>query len=139
MASKDEYGTTSEYLQLSESVKMIFELSSRMDERVKMLIDQQTNIYSKVDKLSERDQSLMSRLVILENQNDNGLEAKVSNLETKISEITKEKDDLKIKLSALEIHNTGNMNKWSLFGDTAFKIIMMVAAVVLAWSLGVKP
>lgn len=131
-----------DYKQLSESIKNIFELTSRIDERVKILIEQQNATNHKVEKLVENDQGILSRIAILESKGNNGLKAQVDSLMQEIADLKKcqkdlekEKEKLKLEISALNIYSQQNVGRWQWIGDAAFKIFMATMAAILAWKL----
>jgi chromosome segregation ATPase len=117
------------YREVSESIKLVFDLTSRIDERVKILVEQHNEANQRIEKLMERHENILSRISVLENKNGNDVKQDVS-------ELKKDVKGLEIKLAALEIHSSGHENKWKLVGDFIFKLAIAAIGAVLAWKLG---
>lgn len=127
------------YRQVSDSIKLVFDLTSRMDERVKMLVGQHNKVNQKIEKLMERQENHLTRVSVLEAaKEDNNLKEDVQEMEKNIKEIAKKQHELITKISALEINNTSHDNKWKLLGDFIFKLCMTVIAAIIAWRLGIS-
>src|SRR4051812_11195501 len=105
------------YREVSESIKLVFDLTSRIDERVKILVEQHNDATHRIEKMIERHENIMSRISVLENRNGN-------DLKVDISEIKKDVKAMEIKLAALEIHSSGHDNKWKLAADFVFKVAL---------------
>lgn len=66
-AAKDGTALAEQFFgQVSESIQLVFDLTSRIDERVKMLIERQKEIDDQIEKLLEMQQSVIHRLTHLE-------------------------------------------------------------------------
>lgn len=119
------------YQQVSESIKLVFDLTSRIDERVKILIEQHNEANHRIEKLMERHEGIMTRISVLENRNNN-------NFKDEIAEIRKEQKVLEIKLTALEMTSSHHDNKWKVVGDAVFKIGIAIVGGFIAWKLGIN-
>jgi chromosome segregation ATPase len=117
------------YREVSESIKLVFDLTSRIDERVKILVEQHNEASGRIEKLMERHENILSRISVLENKNGNHMKEDVSTLQ-------KEMKSLEVKVAALEIQSNRHENKWTLAADFLFKVVLAVIGAVLAWKLG---
>lgn len=133
-----------DYNKLSESIKLIFDLTSRIDERVKILIEQQNSTNNKVEKLVENDQGILSRIAILESKDNKGLREQIDtlhhellNIKNNQRDLEKEKEKIKLELATLNIYNNQNVGRWQWIGDATFKVFMATMAAILAWKLGI--
>jgi len=117
------------YREVSESIKLVFDLTSRIDERVKILVEQHNEANHRIEKLMERHENIMSRISVLENKNGSDMKADVA-------EIKKDMRAMEVKMSALEIHSGSHENKFKLAADLFFKILLAGLGAFLAWKLG---
>ena len=73
------------FTQVSESIKSVFNLTSRIDERVKMIHEKQQEMDKKFSRLIESQGTLNSRVSVLESTSETGeiqeLEKTVHNME----------------------------------------------------------
>jgi hypothetical protein len=117
------------YAQVSESIKLVFDLTSRIDERVKLLVEQHQEANSKIEKLMDRQENIFSRLSVLEAQEQR----------SGIGELRKEMQAVQVRMTSLEIYNQGHTNKWDKTVDFLFKIGIALVSAVALWKLGIKP
>lgn len=115
--------------EVSQSLKMVFDLTSRIDERIKFLIDSNQASNEKIEKIIERQEAFNSRLSILENKN--GVKHEVEQLKQDVKEI-------ELKINTLEINTNIQANKWKLIIDLVFKVVVVVTGGIILWQLGFK-
>ena len=127
MAEKDQHEDF--YNKLSESVKLVFDLTIRIEERLKILVEQHNSSSEKIEKLMERQENLFSRISVLENRNGNHFRDDIKDLEENLQAV-------KAKVAVLEINSGQQENKWKLAVDFVFKLIMVIIGAVLTWKLG---
>lgn len=113
------------YREVSESIKLVFDLTSRIDERVKILVEQHNEANHRIDKLVERQENILSRISVLENKNG-------THLNEDIADLRKLLTTHEIKLGALEVQSSGHANKWKLAGDFVFKALLTILGCILA-------
>lgn len=94
------------YGQVSESIKSLFDLSSRIDERVKNLIttDNQTNV--NIHRLADDVRNIQQRLAVIESRDFISLMEQVGEIEKKSAIIDR-------RLSQLE-KDIGHLNQWKV-------------------------
>ncbi len=119
------------YQQISESVKLVFDLTSRIDERVKILVEKHGETNQRIEKIMERHENILSRISVLENKS-------TGNLKDELEDLKRECQSLEIKVATLEHSSTSHENKWKTMSDFVFKIAVAVIAGIIAWKLGVK-
>lgn len=122
----------SSYKEVSESIKLVFDLTSRIDERVKHLVEQHNEANQRIEKLMERHENILSRLSVLENKNGHGMKED-------ITELKKDFHAMEIKVAAIEMQTTRHEDKWKTIGDFIFKVTVAVVGAVIVWKLTMKP
>ena len=120
------------YKEVSDSIKLVFDLTSRIDERVKHLVEQHNEANQRIEKLMERHENILSRISVLENKNGHSMKEDISDLQKLVH-------TMEIKLSALELQTTRHENKWQTIGDFIFKVAVAVVGAVIVWKLALKP
>lgn len=120
------------YKEVSDSIKLVFDLTSRIDERVKHLVEQHNEANQRIEKLMERHENILSRISVLENKNGNGIKED-------ITELKKDFHTIEIKIAALEMQTSRHENKWQTVGDFIFKIAVAVIGAVIVWKITLKP
>lgn len=125
------------YSQVSDSIKLVFDLTSRIDERVKMLIERQNELDVRLDKFIELQHNMIHRLTVLETKDD------ATDLKKELEDVKKEADETKNKLQLLELklegvhlkatHHDTRMNQ--IF-DWVLKTMFMVLGGYLLYKFG---
>lgn len=145
-----EYLAEQFYSQVSESIKLVFDLTSRIDERVKMLIERQDGLDDRLDKLIDMQQGLLNRVVILESKDVSGVKTdmqdiakRITVIETQESPMRRDIEELKQKMHLMELRgetlmlkNQHQEGKWKTVSDFAFKIIVALAGGFMLFKFG---
>lgn len=136
------------FSQVSESIQLVFDLTSRIDERVKMLIERQNELDTKIEKLFNAQQNILNRLSIIEAKEYPQLKEDLINVKQSISRILKNENDLnnaedristlETKMEILTIRLGNYDNRWMLVFDAIWKIALMVAAGYILFKLGLQ-
>lgn len=120
------------YNQVSESIKLVFDLTSRIDERVKMLVERQDSMDDRIDKFMELQQGITNRIIVLETK-DNG-------------DVKKDIEEMKNKIQVLELKTEGISQKTNTHDsrmnqvfDLILKGLFMVIGGYLMWKIGIAP
>lgn len=121
--------------QVSESIQLVFDLTSRIDERVKMLIQKQTDLEGKFDRLLDSHQIQMSRLSILEH-NSGQNDSKKDHENTKIEELKTKMQNIEIKMEMAALKSGASDSRWLQIFDAFWKIVLMVTAGYILYKLG---
>lgn len=154
MAAEELSITEQFYNQVSESIKSVFDLTSRIDERVKILMEKQNELDEKFEKVLDQHNNLIARVSLLESKDYAGMkrqvddmERRVAILETKggsdglkkdVEQLEQKVQTLEIKQEGLNIFKSGAESKFKTATDMVFKVIVAVVAAYLLWKLGIK-
>jgi uncharacterized coiled-coil DUF342 family protein len=127
---KDVIITEQFYNQVSESIKLVFDLTSRIDERVKMLVERQNDLDERLDKFMELQQDMAHRLTVIETK-DVG-----DDLKTDVEEIRRKIQILELKCETMALRANSHDNRWNQVFDWALKALFMVIGAYLLFKLG---
>lgn len=119
------------YKEVSDSIKLVFDLTSRIDERVKMLVEQHNDTTQKIEKLMDRQENLLTRTSVLENKS-------APDTKQDLQELRHVCEELKIKVAALEIYTARHESKWQMIGDFIYKTVLTVVGLFIAYKIGLK-
>jgi hypothetical protein len=148
---------TEQYNQVSGSIKSVFDLTSRIDERVKMLVERQNIADERYDKVLELLQQLVNRVTILESKDISNVKTDLNDMNKKIaimensetkhdkeSSVTKhDMEDIKQKIHTLDLRVEAiNMmtatqeSRWAKLFDLVFKLTIMLIGGYLLFRFG---
>jgi len=148
---KDVAITEQFFGQVSESIQMLFELTSRIDERVKMLIERQKELDAQIEKLLELQHNTLTRLTTVESKDFNGVRENLHALSEKVAVIISDnpqKDliELRSKIQSLEVKAENiqmrighHDHRWSQIFDSVWKVALMCIAGYILYKLGLQP
>ena len=108
----DEY-----YTQVSESIRSVLELTTRVDERVAYLIKQQDEVESKLADHIENHRELNTRVSILESQNGEAIKKHVQDLNRNIHEI-------EMKIRMIEKDSQRNEGRWKIIANFVLNVFL---------------
>ena len=124
------------YKEVHDSLKLVFDITSRIDERMKILIESNTEAKDKIEKLYEQQVTLLNRIVVVENKNNIQL---VSDLKNEVNIIDGRVENLSERLIHVEKEINQTNNKWASVVDFIFKVGVVVIGSIILWKLGLKP
>lgn len=138
------------YGQVTESIKLVFDLTSRIDERVKMLVERQNDTEERLEKIIETQQMILGRVAILEAKDLSSVGKEVGDLNKRMTVLetmdpttTKDIEALQQKVQVLELKTETLLlrtqtqeNRWMRVFEFVFKIGVMMVAAYLLWKLG---
>lgn len=120
------------YKELTESIKSIFELTTRIDERMQLMTKKQEAIDAALKSQGELISNLSSRIIILENSiNSKDIEQDVDKNIDKIHA-------LEVKVNSLQISNEGTEGRWKTIVNFSLQIIWVLLAAYLLYKLGLQ-
>ena len=129
--------------EVNEAIKLLSELTSRIDERTKILVENNTESKFRIEKLFDSQTLMLSRVGVVENK-IGVLESRNNN--SSLAEIKKdlkmmenEIDVLSDRLLHVEKEVGSQSNKWSNLIDFVFKVSQIVIGAIILWKIGVKP
>lgn len=115
--------------ELAASVKSLYDLTTRVDERVEQLISCQKTITSRMELLGDRASELTSRVTVLE---------KTTNQSDDVTQLVRKVHDLELRTQSIEI-NSGNVeNRWKTIVNFALQLIWVIIAAYLLYKLGIQ-
>lgn len=117
--------------QVADSIRSLFELTSRIDERVKLLSEVVGKTDSKFDAIMKNQQELLQRVTALESKNGTETKKDVSQLSEKMQRI-------ELKMQNIETLAKGSQNRWEKIIDYSMKILLAVAATFIVYKLGIS-
>jgi hypothetical protein len=124
------------YKEVNDSLKLVFDITSRIDERMKVLIENNSDSKEKIEKLYDQHIILLSRIVVVENKNSSQL---IVDLKNEVNIIESRVEHLSERLIHVEKEMTQTTNKWMAVVDFVFKVGVVVIGSIILWKLGIKP
>ena len=116
------------FTQVSESIKSVFNLTSRIDERVKMIHEKQQEMDKKFSRLIESQGNLNSRISVLESTSDT----------EEIQSLEKTVHNMELILKEVELKSAGNTGKWEVAAGFSLKILWAIVAAAAIYYMGFK-
>jgi predicted nuclease with TOPRIM domain len=114
------------YREVSESIKSVFDLTSRIDERVKLLMKKQDELDRKLDERLQRYVEIDGRVRVLESG------------QGELNSLWKIVHTLELDLQQVKIKTTGHENKWKTIISFAVQIAWVILAAYLLMKLGIQ-
>jgi chromosome segregation ATPase len=134
-------GFTVEQLnQMMQSVRSLFDLTTRMDERVAHMMKAQESNAIKIEDASEELSDLFSKLSVVEAR-IHVLEDK-SEIENIVQEVEQIRDDIHemaLKIQQLEIATKREENRWKTAFSFGLQIVWVILTSYLLYRLGLNP
>jgi uncharacterized protein YhaN len=124
------------FREVNDSLKLVFEMTARIDERMKVLIESNSESKDRIEKLYENQMTLINRIAILENKNSTEL---ITDLKNDVNIIDGKIEHLSERLIHVEKEMAQTTNKWSSVVDFIFKVGVVVIGSIILWKLGLKP
>lgn len=115
--------------EVAHSIRSLFELTSRIDERVKSTAETSDRTETKIEQIMRVQNDLMNRISVLEKTADNGNKETIEKLNTTV-------DDLNRRVTGLEIGIAKSRSIWDKVTDYIMKILVAIAAAYFMWKFG---
>jgi hypothetical protein len=123
-------------LDINESLKLVFDITSRIDERMKILIENNNDSKERIEKLFDQQIMLLNRITVLENKNSTQM---VTELKNELTILDNKVDHLSERCIYLEKEVNQQGNKWTVLFDFTFKIGVMLVGSIILWKIGIQP
>lgn len=123
------------YKEVTDSLKLVSDITSRIDERMKILIESHNETKDKIDELFIQHNSLITRISLLESRS-NGRE--IGEIKTDFKQLENRLDTVAVKVVDLEKEMLGHSNRWANVVDFIFKVSVIVLGGFILWKLGIK-
>lgn len=124
--TKDQY-----YDQVAESIKDLFELSTRIDERVQFLTKKTDELENKSVLHFKAAGEANTKIAVLESKNGDKLQESINKLDTSLRAI-------ELKVQALEGSSQSTENRWKTILGFALQAIWTVAVAYVLFKLGLQ-
>lgn len=116
------------YMQVTESIKSVFDLTSRIDERVKLIMKKQDEFDKKLDDRFADVNEIKTRLRLLEANSD----------EDVVDELKQNFHKAEVRMQAIEMTQGGAEGRWKTFVNFAIQIAWVLLAAWLLLKLGLQ-
>ncbi len=139
--------------QLTETIRQLHEVSSRIDERIKHLIEKQNTLTDKVENLSNTINDSKTRLTVLEKSGIEDARDEVDELDKRMAILDKQLNNgirsdvdlLKVTVKALELSNehhtsfrTKGEQRINWWIDVVWKSLWAIAGAFILYKMGIK-
>lgn len=135
------------HIQTSESIKLIFDLTSRIDEKIGKLIEKHENVSArlsilenndnKLDKFVNLSQELIYRVALIESKGVMSI-SDISDLEKDMHEFKERLRTFELKIESIATKTLQHETRWSQIFDLIFKIALMLIGGFLLYKLGLS-
>lgn len=132
MPTSDERSGRNYYLQVSESIKSVFDLTTRVDERVQLMMKKQDDFERKLDERLEASHALDGRIRVLESRIGS------EKLSEEMGELEETVHKLEMQIAALEIASGGSEDRWKTIVTFVIQIAWVLLAAYLLTKLGLQ-
>ena len=146
--------------QLAEELKLVLDITSRVDERIKMLVEYQTSVNHRLEKLSSDYNELLNKINVVESSNDRRIRDAIESVNQKISKIEillenmnrmgsnktqlfieetrKDIDLLRNKIEKLTEYETDRMQKIKSFLGLVVQAVWIIIVCYLLYKFGLN-
>lgn len=126
------YNMTPEFFsQVSESIKSVFDITSRIDERVKIIMEKQTDFDRKIVQMMDSINSINSRVTILEAKDEKTIKESLEKVVYKTHELEK-------KLEIMQLKTEGSEGKWRQIMGFVAQVSVAIITAYIAYKLGIN-
>lgn len=121
----------SEQSSLVNDIKLVLDITSRVDERVKIIAESQQQMNTRLNHFIDEHNTLASRVTVLESKNINKIYDTVQDLEEKV--VT-----LKSRIGNLEEHKQSILDKSKQILGFVYQAIFIIAVCYILYKLGIS-
>ena len=115
--------------EMSKSIKSLFELTTRIDEKVKSFYELSSKVELNYHAFIETKLELLQRITVLESKNGSELKRQMEDLNNKFRNV-------ELQVQATEIVSKGQHNRLEKIADNAMKLLIAIAAAFIIWKSG---
>lgn len=119
------------YKEVISSIKAIFDMTTRLDERIKMLLEKQHDTDNKISNIFSSQADLNTKVSVLETSNGPANQKKTDDIFQKLAQ-------LETRLSNVEKSATNTEAKWKAIFDFVYKTIWVVVVCYLLYLLNLS-
>jgi archaellum component FlaC len=114
---------------VSDSLKSVMDITSRIDERVKVIMEKQNESDKRFVMLMEHFNNLSARVAILESKDNEKLKDQVEHSRSLIHELEKQ-------VQVLKISSDSHTDKWKGIIQNVVQVITTIGIGYILWKLG---
>jgi predicted nucleic acid-binding Zn-ribbon protein len=123
--------------QVHESIKGVFEMTARIDERVQLMMKKQDDLDNKIDSQMNLYSQLSARVTVLESDSSiETLKSEVGRVQDCANEIKTKLHDVEMKLQNVEGSSGRQEDRWKNAFNFIVQIIWVIVAGYLLYKLG---
>jgi hypothetical protein len=128
------------YKELSTSLKVVSDITTRIDERTKILVEDNNVFKVRFERVAEIQSALVARLSIIESSHDiSNIKNDIVALQEKIEYLSGKSIKIEQDISMMEKSIGQQDNKWANVIDFLYKVATVVIGAIILWKLGIKP
>jgi len=128
--SKDIYNKEF-YGQVSESIKSVFELTTRVDERVQTIMKKQDEMERKIDSGITNQGLLSSRVSVLESKNGSLIKEDVEKIKDNLHE-------LELQMQVVKTESQRSEGRWKTIASFGLQLVWVILAAYILYRLGIQ-
>lgn len=117
------------FAQVSDTMKSVMDMTSRIDERVKIIMEKQMDADKRLIVMMDHLNNLSTRVTVLESRDGAKLEATIDHHRNQINHLERQ-------VEILQLHSTSNGEKWKNIFNTAIQVITALAVGYMLFKLG---
>lgn len=119
------------FSQVSESIKSVFDITSRIDERVKIIMEKQSEVDRRIGQMMDHINNISSRITVLESRDEKAIKENVERTSSRVVELEKQ-------VEIMKIHQDGSEGKWKQVVAFGVQITLAVLTAYIAFKLGLS-
>jgi predicted nucleic acid-binding Zn-ribbon protein len=127
------------YKEVTSSIKAMFDVTARIDERVKMLVEKQHEVERRLDGISTSQMTLTTKVGILENRNGKDLKDQIARVDSSVEGARDEIKQMQMRLITVEKSATSSEHKWKSIFDFIYKAVWVILVCYLLFKLNLTP
>lgn len=124
------------YKEVTSSIKAMFDMTARVDERVKILVEKQHDVEHRLEGISTSQMELTTKVGILETRNDKGYATRV---DSTLGTLQNEMKQIELRLITVEKSATSSEAKWKMIFDFIYKSVWVILVCYLLYKLNLAP
>ncbi len=124
--------------QVSESIKDLFDLTARVDERVANVAKRQQQMDARIDKFMENHTRMAERVVALESKNGKHMVHDIDGLQKEVKSLQIDFAQLQISLATISVHTGTQEARWRTVFDAVIRLMLVIAASIIIWKFGLR-
>lgn len=117
------------YIQVSESIKSIYELTARVDERQQLMMAKVEQLETKLDNIFKEYKGLDGRVLVIESKGNGPVD---------LAQVREELHKQDVRLHDLEISSKGQEGRWRNVFSFITNLVWVVLAAYILYKLGIQ-